>query len=54
MEPIATTLSALTNPAHVHEVGLPVLVSLPPYQRLVPGELVDLRIIDTKPASELH
>jgi multidrug resistance efflux pump len=50
MEPIATSLSPLTNPAHLHEVGLPVLVSLPASQKLVPGELVDLRILPERPA----
>jgi multidrug resistance efflux pump len=44
MEPISATLSPPLS-AHFHEVGLPVLVSLPPTQKLLPGEIVDLRIL---------
>jgi len=44
MEAIATALMPPNN-THLHEVGLPVLVSLPRGQRLMPGEIVDLRVI---------
>jgi multidrug resistance efflux pump len=44
MEPISAALSPLSN-AHIHEVGLPVLVSVPRSQKLLPGEIVDLRIL---------
>jgi multidrug resistance efflux pump len=46
MEPIAENLSRLGE-GH-RGVGLPVLVSLPPAQRLLPGEIVDLRILPTR------
>ena len=41
LEPINPTFLPLTH-AHLHLVGLPILVSLPPDQKLMPGELVDL------------
>jgi multidrug resistance efflux pump len=44
MEPISANLSP-GLPPHTHQVGLPVLVSLPAAQRLLPGEIVDLRIV---------
>jgi multidrug resistance efflux pump len=44
LEPISPTLLPLSNP-HLHEFGLPVLVALPPSQKLYPGEIVDLRIL---------
>jgi multidrug resistance efflux pump len=47
MEPISPALSPVTG-THLHEVGLPVLVSLPPAQRLLPGEIVDLRILPVR------
>ena len=43
MEPISAALSASSG--QVREIGLPVLVSLPPSQKLMPGEIVDLRIL---------
>lgn len=36
------------NPQNRSEMGLPILVSLPPALKLIPGEIVDL-VIDTKP-----
>ena len=46
MEPIS---AALTTPAnHLHEIGLPVLVSVPRDQKLLPGEIVDLRVVVSK------
>jgi multidrug resistance efflux pump len=53
MEQISASLSPL-NGTHYHEVGLPVLVSLPPSQKLLPGEIVDLRILPGKPGAVLH
>jgi multidrug resistance efflux pump len=47
MEPISANLWP-TPGTHVHEVGLPVLVSLPPAHKLLPGEIVDLRIFPMK------
>jgi hypothetical protein len=44
MEPISAALLASNN-SQIPEVGLPVLVSIPPSQKLRPGELVDLRIL---------
>jgi multidrug resistance efflux pump len=48
MEAISATLSPMST-AHFHEVGLPVLVSMPGTPKLLPGELVDLRIFPDKP-----
>jgi len=48
MEPISASLLPPANTQHLHEVGLPVLVSLPPSQKLLPGEIVDLRIFPGK------
>ena len=42
LEPIYTNL--LINPAIRSEMGLPILVSLPPGLKLIPGEIVDLSI----------
>ncbi len=50
MEPISSALSVVSN-GQVHEVGLPVLVSVPTPQTLRPGELVDLRIVGLREAS---
>jgi multidrug resistance efflux pump len=49
MEPISAALLPLTA-THLREVGLPVLVSLPSSQKLLPGEIVDLRLLPGKPA----
>jgi multidrug resistance efflux pump len=46
MENVSTALAIAGN--HTHDVGVPVLVSLPPTQKLLPGELVDLRILPSK------
>jgi len=43
MEPIKHYLLPFSN-NHVPEMGLPVLVSLPPSLKLLPGEIVDLRL----------
>jgi hypothetical protein len=48
MEAISATLHPPTS-NHYHEVGLPILVSLPSSQKLLPGEIVDLKIM---PSSE--
>lgn len=47
MELIYTNLLG-PNPQNRSEMGLPILVSLPPALKLIPGEIVDL-VIDTKP-----
>ena len=49
MESIGTALLPPNN-THLHEVGLPVLVSLPRGQKLMPGEIVDLRVIAARPS----
>ena len=42
LEPIYTNL--LINPSARSELGLPILVSLPPGLKLIPGEIVDLNL----------
>jgi multidrug resistance efflux pump len=44
MEPIKEHLLPFMN-GHAPEMGLPILVGLPPSLKLVPGEIVDLRLI---------
>ena len=48
MEPIKHYLLPFSN-GHAPEMGLPILVSLPPSLKLLPGEIVDLRL---RPQSE--
>ncbi|MFO1496969.1 MAG: biotin/lipoyl-binding protein [Verrucomicrobiota bacterium] len=45
MEQITAALSS-ANGNRAQEIGLPILVSLPSSQKLLPGEIVDLRIIE--------
>jgi multidrug resistance efflux pump len=54
MEPISSTLLPLNN-NRFHELGLPLLVSLPDAQKLLPGEIVDLRLLPatSEPAAHL-
>jgi len=47
MEPISASLLPVTD-SHFHEVGLPVMVSLPASQKLLPGEIVDLRVLPSQ------
>jgi multidrug resistance efflux pump len=47
MEAISATLQPVSN-THYHEVGLPILVSMPSSQKLMPGEIVDLRIMPSR------
>jgi multidrug resistance efflux pump len=51
MEPISPVLAAPAMSHNLQEVGLQVLVSLPPSHKLMPGELVDLRIF---PEGKVH
>ena len=44
MQPIEPALLPPTN-VHLHEQGLPILVSLTHNEKLLPGELVDLRLL---------
>lgn len=50
MESVSAAL--VVNGTHTRDVGVPVLVSIPGAQRLLPGELVDLRIVPPAPTAD--
>lgn len=53
MEVISSTLSPL-NSGHFQDMGLPVLVSMPSSQKLIPGEIVDLRVMPFKEGADIR